>query len=82
MGLIKFIKSLFSKAEVVEKEIETIIEEIETKEPEIAKEIKTEVEKQKNKSSRNLNRDISYLWNCGDIHGRRKSQSDTCSKCI
>jgi hypothetical protein len=54
MGLIKFIKSLLSKAEVVEKEIETIIEEIETKEPEIAKEIKTEVEKQKNKSSRTV----------------------------
>jgi len=45
MGLIKFIKSLFSKAKVVEKEVETIIEEVETKAPQIAEEIKTELEK-------------------------------------
>jgi hypothetical protein len=40
MGLIKFIKSLFAKAEVMEKEVET-------KSTEIAEEIKTEVEKVK-----------------------------------
>ena len=47
MSLFTFIKKLFSKAEIVETQFATFTEEIKVSAPEVAAEIKTEVEQVK-----------------------------------